>query len=402
MTTQAGSNKWTTRYPDLGTNPVPIEPFISPQYFERERERIFRRVWLNVGREEEIPQRGDYFVREVEACNSSVVVVRGRDDVIRAFHNMCSHRGNKVVRKCSGSTGGFVCGFHGWKYNLNGELVHVPDEGEFFEFERRDHGLTSIATDVWEGFIFINMDPHPSQNLKDFLGELGDGMAGYPFRRMNLVGTYRAEVKANWKVTLDSFQEGYHVAFLHKRSAGRAYADKKNPVTHALAFNLFKLHRMMSIPGAAGYQPTPVELIAHRFGSSITKVEEGRDAIHSLPAALNPTKSANWVFDMIIFFPNFFVFLFDGTYFTYNFWPLAIDRTLWETRTYFPEAQNAGQRFSQEYAKCALRDTLREDGNTLEAIHNNLASGAKTHFVLQDQEILIRHSHKVVADIVGL
>ncbi|CAN5690576.1 aromatic ring-hydroxylating dioxygenase subunit alpha [soil metagenome] len=402
MATATNNRKWTAQYPELGTAPIPIEHCISPQYFERERESIFRRVWLNIGREEEIPNRGDYFVKEIEVCNSSVLVVCGKDNVIRAFHNMCSHRGNKVVRGCVGRAGGFVCGFHGWKYDLAGDLVHVPDEAQFFGLDRKRYGLTPIATDVWEGFIFINMDPEPQEALKDFLGELGQGLAGYPFRKMDLVGTYRAEVKANWKITLDSFQEGYHVAFLHKRSAGRAYADKKNPVTHALAFQLFKLHRMMSIPGAAGYQPTPVELIAHRFGSSITKVEEGRNSTHPLPPALNPTKSANWVFDMITFFPNFFMFLFDGTYFTYNFFPLAIDRTLWETRTYFPKAQNAGQRFSQEYAKCALRDTLREDGNTLEAIHGNLASGAKTHFVLQDQEILIRHSHKVVADMVGL
>ncbi|HKZ80384.1 MAG TPA: aromatic ring-hydroxylating dioxygenase subunit alpha [Pyrinomonadaceae bacterium] len=392
--------KWTTRYPELGTDPIPIEPCLSPHYFEHERERIFRRVWLNIGREEEIPHKGDYFIKELAVCPSSILVVRGKDDVIRAFFNMCSHRGNKVVRACTGRAGGFVCGFHGWKYDLLGNLLQVPDEEQFFEFEREKHGLTPIAVDLWNGFIFINLDPQPAETLGEYLDELGEGLIGYPFEKMNLVGTYRAEVKANWKVTLDSFQEGYHVAFLHKRSAGRAYADQKNPVIHALAFRLFKLHRMMSIPGAASYRPTPVEMIAHRFGSSITKVEEGRGSIHSLPPSLNPTKSSSWVFDMIVFFPNFFLFLFDGTYFTYNFWPLAVDRTLWETRTYYPPAENAGQRFSQEYAKCALRDTLREDGNTLEAIYRNMASRAKTHFVLQDQEILIRHSHKVVAEMV--
>lgn len=401
MTTKSASSRWTTDYAELGTGPVPLEPFVAPEYYARERERIFRRVWLNVGREEELPERGNYFVKEIEICNSSVVVIRGKDDVVRAFYNMCSHRGNRVVDGCRGKVGGFICGFHGWKYDLSGKLVHVPDEEHFFAFDRREHGLTPIATEVWAGFIFINFDPNPSQSLDEFLNDFAPKLNGYPFARMNLVGAYRAEVKANWKVTLDSFQEGYHVAFLHKRSAGRAYADKKNPVTHALAFQLFDLHRSMSIPGAAGYQPTQVELIAHRFGSSITRVEEARDAVHFLPPTLNPTKSAHWVFDMFVVFPNFFMFLFDGFYFTYNFWPLAIDRTLWETRIYFPPAQNAGQRFSQEYGKCALRDTLREDGNTLEAIQRNLASGAKTHFVLHDEEILIRHSHKVVSDIVG-
>ncbi len=401
MSTTINGQKWTTQYPELGTDPIPIASCLSQSNFERERERIFRRVWLNVGREDEIPRLGDYFVKELEVSQSSILVVRGKDDVVHAFHNMCSHRGNKVVRNCSGRVGGFVCGFHGWKYDLTGSLVHVPDESQFFDFDRAEHGLTPFATALWEGFIFINLAPQPAESLEDFLGELGAGLRGYPFNKMSLAGTYRAEVRANWKITLDSFQEGYHVAFLHKRSAGRAYSDRKNPVTHALSFRLFELHRMMSIPGASGYRPTPVELIAHRFGSSITKVGNDREAFNPRPVVLNPTKSASWVFDMIVFFPNFFMFLFEDTYFTYNFWPIAVDRTLWETKLYFPRARNAGQRFSQEYARIALRDTLREDGNTLEAIQENLASGAKTHFVLQDQEILIRHSHKVIADMVG-
>jgi len=394
-------SKWTMQYPELGTGPIPIDHCISRDYYEEERSHIFRRVWLNVGREEEIPGPGSYFVRELQVCDSSVLVVRGRDNRIRAFYNMCSHRGNKLARTCRGKTGGFICGFHGWKYDLAGNLVHVPDETEFFDFDPKDHGLTAIPISVWAGFIFINFQPQPVQSLTDFLGELGEGLRAFPFSEMTLSGSYRAEVKANWKITLDSFQEGYHVASLHKRSAGRAYADQKNPVTHALAFRLFQLHRMMSIPGAAGYSPTPVELIAHRFGSSVTKIGGDRGSQNPLPTALNSTKDPSRVFDMIIFFPNFFMFLFEGTYFTYNFWPLAVNRTVWETRMYFPPAKNAGQRFSQEYARIALRDTLLEDGNTLEAIQENLASGAKTHFVLQDQEILIRHSHKVIADMIA-
>ena len=104
----------------------------------------------------------------------------------------------------------------------------------------------------------------------------------------------------------------------------------------------------------------------------------------------------------LFFFPNFSLFVFEGTYISYSFWPLAVDRTLWETRIYYPRAESAGQRFSQEYAKCALRDTLLEDGNIIEAVQSNLASGARTHFALQDQEILVRHFHKVVSDSVSV
>ena len=395
MGTVAGGKHWTTRYPELGTGPIPIAPYISAVQYERERERIFRRVWLNVGREEAIPRAGDYFVREIAVCNASVLVIRGTDGRVRAFHNVCSHRCNRLTRNASGRAKAFVCGFHGWTFDTAGRLLRVPDEGGFFDLRKEELGLTPIAVDSWEGFIFANFDPSPRESLAEFLGELGEGLAGYPFAGFVPAGSYRAEVRANWKVALNSFQEGYHVPFLHHHSAGRAYSGRDNPAIHALAFTLYERHRAMSIAGSAAYRPTAVEALAHRFGTSITKVRDGASA-GALPPGLNPARSPAWVFDMIVVFPNFFMFLFNGTYFTYHFWPIAVDQTLWETTTYAPRAETAGQRFSQEYAKCSLRDTLMEDGNTLEAVQSTLASGARTHFIAQDQELLIRHAHKVV------
>jgi hypothetical protein len=86
---------------------------------------------------------------------------------------------------------------------------------------------------------------------------------------------------------------------------------------------------------------------------------------------------------------------------TYNFWPLAVDRTIWEIRLYFPPAENAGQRFSQEFMICRNRDILSQDARAHETVHSGLASRGKTHFVLQDDEIQIRHFHKVMEDHVG-
>lgn len=395
------NDKWTTKYADLDTGPIPIAPYLSSERYERERERIWRKVWLNVGRVEEIPAAGDYFVRELAVSYVSILVVRGRDGVIRGFHNVCTHRGNKLTRNCNGHVNGFVCGFHGWAFDLTGNLIRVTDKDEFFDLKESELGLVAVATDVWEGFIFINLDPQPQQSLKEFLGEPGAGLTGYPFGQMTRGGFWSTEVRANWKVSLNSFQEGYHVPFLHRRSAGRAFASKDSPVIHALAFQLYRQHRMMSISGSAAYRPTATELIAYQFGTTITNVAEKETAKVALPAGLNPTKSPAWVFDMIVLFPNFFMFVFDGTYFTYHFWPLAADRTLWETTSYYSEAMNAGQRFSQEYAKVSLRDTLMEDGNTLEAVQAGMASGARSHFIVQDQELLIRHSHKVIEEMIA-
>jgi phenylpropionate dioxygenase-like ring-hydroxylating dioxygenase large terminal subunit len=122
----AKERKWHDLYPDLGTGPVPIEPYISRAYFEREKALIFRKVWLNVGRVEQIPKPGDYLVKELAVCNTSVLIVRGKDGVVRAFHNMCTHRGNKLAPEASGNCAGlFTCKFHGWAFGLDGSLRHT-------------------------------------------------------------------------------------------------------------------------------------------------------------------------------------------------------------------------------------------------------------------------------------
>ena len=88
---------WTQHYPELGTGPVSYEDSISPEHYELERKAIFARTWLNVGRVEQIPRTGAYFTRELDAAGTSIVVVRGTDGAVHAFHNICRHRGNKLV-----------------------------------------------------------------------------------------------------------------------------------------------------------------------------------------------------------------------------------------------------------------------------------------------------------------
>ncbi len=229
-TAQGNSTRWHDKYPQLGTDPLPAAVFTSAEQFEREREQIFRKVWLNVGRVEQLPHPGDYLVKDLAVCNTSVLVVRGKDGTVNAFHNMCSHRGNKIAWDSGGTCRLFTCKFHGWSYALDGRLTFVPDEERFFGLPKESLGLTPVAVDVWEGFIFINVDPTPQETLRDYLGELGAGLAGYPFSELSATSTsWTTEVKANWKVIKDAFQEVYHVAFLHRRSIPDSFTSKTNP-----------------------------------------------------------------------------------------------------------------------------------------------------------------------------
>src|SRR3979411_355528 len=106
---------WTAHYPDIGTEPVSYEDSISPEWHELEREAIFKRAWLNVGRVEQLPRKGSFFTKELVIADASVIVVRGLDDEVRAFHNVCRHRGNKILwdhspgETASGTCRQFMC-----------------------------------------------------------------------------------------------------------------------------------------------------------------------------------------------------------------------------------------------------------------------------------------------------
>ena len=132
---------WTEHYPELGTGPISFRDSTSPEFYELEREAIFKRAWLNVGRVEELPRVGSYFTKEVEAARTSVVVVKGKDETIRAFYNVCRHRGNKLVwndfprEETNGTCRQFTCKYHGWRYDLEGALTFVQQPQEFFDLD---------------------------------------------------------------------------------------------------------------------------------------------------------------------------------------------------------------------------------------------------------------------------
>ena len=149
----------------------------------------------------------------------------GKDGEVRAFHNICRHRGNKLVwndypgEETSGTCRQFTCKYHGWRYSSEGELTFVQQESEFFDLDKEDYGLAAVQVETWEGFIFVNLDPENTTSLQDYLGEFGTGLAGYPFDEMTQVYKYRAEVGSNWKLFIDAFAEFYHAPILHAKQA---------------------------------------------------------------------------------------------------------------------------------------------------------------------------------------
>ena len=107
----------TLKHPELGTGPVPTDMYWQPEFYDREMDAIYKRAWLNVGRVEQVKTPGDFFVKDIKTFNMFVIVARAKDEKIRAFYNVCQHRGNHVELKSCGKNNGFVCPFHGWSYS---------------------------------------------------------------------------------------------------------------------------------------------------------------------------------------------------------------------------------------------------------------------------------------------
>ncbi len=387
--------KWTLDYPELGTGSVSTEPYLSAEYFELERDAVFRRSWLNLGRVEQIPNAGDYFTKDIAVCNASVIVVRSRDGAIKAFHNACRHRSNKLAWQEKGSCQSFNCKFHGWNYDLDGRLQFVPDEDRFYDFDKRSSGLLPVHVDTWNGFIFINLNDAPTETLREFLGELGERLDGFPFDDMVTNYCYRAVLDANWKTAVHAYNELYHLGFVHTQTGSTSMVGTENMFGRPIWVGLGIRHQTISVYGNPNHQLSPVEALAAKFGPMFSQGAVGDGS------GLNPDAADMWTADVNVFFPNFFVDTFMGSYFSYNFWPLSHEQTLYEYRHYTLKPENAAHRFTNEFSRIWLRELLLEDMEMIEQSQQGLNSRAVTDIQLGDSEIGVRHHLKVVDDSVA-
>jgi len=400
---------WTEHYPQLGTGPVSYEDSISPEHYELERDAIFRRTWLNVGRVEQLSRAGSYFTRELDAARTSIVVVRGTDGEVRAFHNICRHRGNKLVwmdyprEETSGTCRQFTCKYHGWRYNLEGDLTFVQQESEFFDLDKAEYGLALVRVEVWEGFIFVNLDREDHTPLQEYLGEFGTSLAGYPFDKMTQVYKYRANVGANWKLFIDAFAEFYHAPVLH---AKQAVAEESRKLSgygfEGLSYQLDGPHGMVSSWG--GMSPPKDESMVKPLERVLRSGLFGpwdRPIEIDLPPGLNPARHPAWGIDSFVFFPNFMLLVWaPNWYLTYHYWPTSYNTHIFEGTLYFVPPRNASERLAQELAAVTFKEYALQDGNTLEATQRMIESRAVTSFPLNDQEILLRLLHKAAHDYV--
>ena len=388
------AHKWTADVNGWDTSPISISGCLSDEYFARETKHIFKKSWIAIGRVEELPTPGRYMVRNFDAPKCSVLVIRGKDNVVRAFHNVCSHRCNRIAWEARGSSPRLFCRYHGWLYDTAGRLIRVPDESEFYNLNKEELGLTPVALEIWNGFMFVNLDPAPPEGLKESMSELYSGLDDYPFDEMTHCVAWTARVGANWKLLKDAFCEIYHLPFAHRQSAAFGYSSAAAPVPHALAIRTFAWGGQYTFGRnlQAEYPPTTA------FAASLSSVTLLADRARLMdpagkPALFNPTNAPDWFGEVVQFYPCLQLSIYPSYYYLHNFIPVSADATLWELRRYTREPGTFAERFAHECAVAQLKATVLEDVQIVEQIHAAMSSGAKKYFQLSDQELLVRANH---------
>jgi phenylpropionate dioxygenase-like ring-hydroxylating dioxygenase large terminal subunit len=205
------------KMPKIGTHPIPGDRYTSREFFHREFEQMWTKVWLLLGREDEIPNPGDWQREDVGP--ESILMVRQNDGSIKAFYNVCQHRGNRLVFEEKGHVRRFVCKYHSWAYLPDGTLNFAQDSEDFPQGNPCGKvNLRSLPCETFAGFIWVNMDPD-AEPLRDYLGPVWDDWNMYPVAQMKRYLAYTVNVPCNWKVIQDNFNESYHLRSVHPEAS---------------------------------------------------------------------------------------------------------------------------------------------------------------------------------------
>lgn len=367
----------------LGTDPVPARYYYDPEWFELERKAVFMRSWLNVGHVCELPEPGSFIRREIEFARASIIITRGKDGAINAFHNACTHRGTQIVSEPCGKKNTFSCPYHMWTFGNDGRLISAPDFERFYT-DKESVALKKVAVDTSGGLIFICMDPQES--LAEYLGDMGPRLDNLAVAQATEFHEYVYEIDANWKLTYDNFQENYHLRFIHPRTAGPGFWEE-NPFGYPSAFTLDGRHRTQTISTNPNPDVTPLQALP--FMRIVPRLMQ--DGLVGRPDDRN----------YFALFPNFFLLCTPGNHFLHTVMPISAEKSRGVIRLYWAgKDETAGIRYAREAIMATTRDIHSEDVAVIQAGQRGLSSGALEHVHFMEKEILCRHLIKVVEDTV--
>ncbi|HEY6191105.1 MAG TPA: SRPBCC family protein [Bacteroidota bacterium] len=192
---------------------IPSSWYTDPRLFDFERESVFSRTWQLAGHAGRLAKPGDYLAGS--AAGNPILLVRGKDNLLRAFYNVCRHRGGPIAIEESGNCNALQCKYHGWTYTLEGMLRGVPQFDRVELFDRKDYGLIPVGFDSWQGLQFVNLSGAGEPGLQSMLEPVAKRIAPIDLTARKFYRRVEYRLECNWKVYVDNYLEGYHLPYVH-------------------------------------------------------------------------------------------------------------------------------------------------------------------------------------------
>jgi choline monooxygenase len=248
------------RKPLLDAHGLPADCYTSEAFFKREMQTVFASSWFMVGRDDQVPNAGNFIT--FDQADISLIVLRDQAGQLRAFVNACRHRGARLLDvpndKSCGHARAIVCPYHAWTYALDGSLRGALGMEETRDFDRADYGLLPARVDCSLGFIWACLDEH-APPLLEWLGELPERLSTYHLEDMVTARVVTHDVDCNWKVWVENFMEGYHVPTVHRASISKHKAVNfpETPSGNGQYTAIFEQHdgTLALLEGDTGFAP---------------------------------------------------------------------------------------------------------------------------------------------------
>lgn len=324
---------------------VPVARYTDPAFAALENTHLWRKTWLHAGHISEWPTAGSY--KLFEQVGLSVIISRGNDGGLKAFHNICRHRASQLLLEPTGTAKRFVCPYHAWGYALDGSLVSVPEAHDFACLDKTARGLLPVRCEVLRGMVYINLDMD-AEPLAEFLAPIEREIGDFPLEDMVVKGHVLVEMASNWKAAYDNFLEIYHVSTVHAKSIAPFLESK------SFAVSLYKNGHARFATRKRGADTI--------FGADLVAPDAAGELFKKHTVALP-------------MFPNGFTAI-DPMGFTWQtWWPIAQGRTLmiatlmgWKDDSEADKAFWAGMHGQ-------VRDIVAEDQRLFAGIQKSLESG---------------------------
>ena len=349
---------------------LPWWVYFNPELLEIEKEELFRRCWQLVGHISDIPAPGDYMTLDV--VGERALAIRGKDGVVRCFHNVCRHRGSRVVKAERGHCqAAIVCPFHGWSYNLDGKLRGMPKPRSFPKLDPVEHGLVPLEFEICMGFIFVRFLPSQQPGVAQMLAPYMAELAPYRLEQVKpLTALTVEEMAVKWKAVRDVDNEGYHVPTAHPSLQdlyGQSYADDPHIWGTSRSFARFNQGE------------------GRRW--SVKKYKK------ILPENMDLPESHRQAWLYIGMFPNLVLSLYPDQVSFYQEFPVAIDRTIQRSAAYALPDERREMKLARYLARRIDRVTSREDTQLIQWSWESMQSSGFAGVILSDLEQGVRSYH---------